>query len=214
MSKDFWYYLMLVGGVLIVASSVLGIYHAVRARVIAGKAGILKVCVTWSTLIIHLAIAALFTYFGINRMNEAQKYLSVVKKYEGTIDSLDKIFGDGFQQVSEKSPAESLDEIKRKIAAYKNLGEANKTYATVLFIWAVSDLVSAASAIWYITEEGVLLSSFKCPEPFNAALNGNKIEINLAAKLKNATKVITFKATPENLAVFGRFISWEQEAGS
>lgn len=195
-------------------SAVIGIIRAVCARVIAGKAGILKVCVTWSTLIIHLAVCALFIYFGITRVNEAQKHLRTADKYEAIIDRLDDIIGDGFQQVAEKTPAESSEEIRRKISAYRELGEANKTYAIVLFIIAVSDLVSAVSAIWYITEEGVLLSNFKCPEPFNAALNGNKIEINLAAKLKNANKVITFKATPENLAVFGRFMVWEQEAGS
>lgn len=211
MSTDFWYVFMLVCGIFLTASSVFGIYKAIRTRVVAGKAGIAKVCVTWYTLIIHLAVCALFTYFGINRMSEAQKYFSLADKAERVIDRLDNIVGDTFQQVSEKTPSESSADIRERIAKYRKIGDANKTYATILLIIAVSDLVSAASAIWYITDEGIMLSSFKVPEPFNAALNGDKIEVNFAAKLRNIDKCITFKATPKNLAAFGKFINWEQE---
>lgn len=218
MSVDFWYVVIILSGVLIVASSVMGIYKTIRTRAIAKKAGILKTRVVVGTLIIHLAVAALAMYVGINRMNEAQKYLSLVNKYEGIIDSLDSIvdvIGDDFQQVSlqasEKTPAEKLEEIKQKLARYKEAGKANRIYATFMCIMAISELVSAVEAFWYITEEGIMLPSFKVPEPFNAKLNGDKIEISFEAKFKNADKIITFKATPENLAVFGRFISWEQE---
>lgn len=206
--------LIYLAGIFLVASSVYGIYKTVRARVVAGKAGIVKVCVNWVPLIIQLTVCALFAGFGINRMNEAQKYLRAADKYEAIIDRLDNIIGDTFQQVAEKAPSESLsessEEIRQKIAKYRELGEANKTYATILVIIAVSELVSGAAAVWYITEEGIMLTSLKIPEPIYTVLNGNKIELHFVAQFKNANKVITFKSTPENLALFGRFMKWEQ----
>lgn len=198
-----------------VFTSVMTLVKAVRARTVAGKARIIKVCVPPAALIVQLIGAAVFVFFGIGRLSAAQDYFRAADKYEATIDRLDGIFGGNYQQAAMKtetlSSSESSTEIRKKIASYRQIGEANKTYATILFIIAASDLVLIASTVWYITEEGILMPRFKIPEPFFAKQNGGKIELHFMAQFKNETKVITFKSTPKNLAVFGRFMVWEQE---
>lgn len=194
-----------------VFTSVMALIKAVRSRIAAGKAGIIKVCVPPAALIVQLLCAALLVFFGIGRLSEAQDYLRAADEAEMIMDRADGIIGDTFQRVSEKTPSERSAEIRKKIASYRQFGEANKTYAAVLFTIAATNLVLISSTVWYITEEGILMPRFKVPEPFCAKQNGGKIEIHYMAQFKNETKVISFKATPKNLAVFGRFMKWEQE---
>lgn len=198
-------------GTFVVAYSVYGIYKTVRARVVAGKAGIVKVCVNWITLIAQLAVCAFFAYFGINRMSAARDYLRKADAAEALVNGVEGIVGSDYQQVSEKSISEKADNLRKQIAKYRELGEAYKTYAIVMLICAASELVSGAAAVWYITEEGIMLTNLKMPEPFYTVLNGNKIEVHFMAQFKNGNKVITFKSTPKNLAIFGRFMQWEEE---
>lgn len=198
-----------------VFTSVMALIKAVRSRIVAGKARIIKVCVPPAALAVQLIGAAVFVFFGIGRLSAAQDYLRAADEAEMIMDRADGIIGDTFQRVKAKTPSERLSassgEIRKKIASYRQFGEANKTYATILFTIAATNLVLISSTVWYITEEGILMPRFKVPEPFCAKQNGNKIELHFIAQFKNATKVISFRSTPKNLAVFGRFMVWEQE---
>lgn len=194
-----------------VFTSVMTLVKAVRARAVAGKARIIKVCVPPAALIVQLISAAVFVFFGVGRMSAAQDYFREADVAEALVNGVDGIIGSDYQQVSEKSISEKAAEIRKQIAKYRQVGEANKTYATILFIIAASDLILIVSTVWYITEEGILMPRFKVPEPFYTVLNGSKIELHFMAQFKNGNKVITFKSTPKNLALFGRFMQWEQE---
>ncbi|MDE6731474.1 MAG: hypothetical protein K2J77_01175 [Oscillospiraceae bacterium] len=199
-----------IGLAVVAFSLVMVLIQVVRSRVVAGKAGIIKVCVPPSALAVQLICAGLFAFFGVGRPSAAREYFDAADKAEMLINAVDGVIDDDFQQVSDKSPSESIADIRKKIANCRQAGEANKTFAASLFILAAGNLILILSTVWYITEEGILMPRFKVPEPFCAKQNGNKIELHYLAQFKNATKVISFKATPKNLAVFGRFMVWEQ----
>lgn len=189
-------------------------YKAIRTRIIAGRAGILKVCVSRVSLILEVATCALFLFVGIGRMNDAERYFRAARANEALLDSWDKITGSGYQQAAIKTDTvspESITKIRNSVQEYRETGGALRLYAIVLFALSFSDLASMATSFWYITEGGVVFGNFKMPEPIYAVLNGNKIDINYMAQLVNVKKLQSFKATPKNLAVFGRFMKWEQE---
>lgn len=193
----------------IIAVTGISAYKAIRKRIIAGRAGILKVCVSWVSLILQLATCGLFLFFGIGRLNDAEKYFRSARTYEALLDTWDKVNGSGYQQAALKTETvspESIGKIRNAIETYRKNGKALKAYAMFLFTVSFSDLVLASTAFWYITEAGVVLGNFKTPEPIYAVLNGEKIDINYTAQLVNVKKLQSFKATPKNLEVFGRFM--------
>lgn len=200
-----------IGLAVIAFFTVIALINAVRSRITAGRAKIIKTCVPPAALIVQLLAASLFTFFGVGRLSTARDYLRKADAAEALINGVDGIIGNDYQQVSEKSISEKAAEIRKQIAKYRQVGEAFKTYAIILFTLASSDVALIFSTVWYITEEGILMPRFKVPEPFYAKQNGNKIELRYTAQFKNDTKVITFKSTPKNLALFGRFMVWEQE---
>lgn len=188
--------------------------RSVRARIIARRVGIVKADVNWSALILWLVSGGALLFGGFNRLNEAEKCFRQAQAYEALLDTYDKITASGYQQVAIKTDTvstESIEIIENKIVSLRETGVTLRHYAIILFALAVTDLAQMTTSFWYITEEGIVLPAFKTPEPFYAVLNGNKIELNYKAQFKNANKVTAFRATPENLAVFGRFMKWEQE---
>lgn len=206
-----WLYL-----VLIITATGAGLFRAVRARVIAGRAGIVKVCVHWVVLAIQVIFGAVLLFFGINRYLQAEKYLRAARSYEAISGRLDGFsdYNGGYLQAAMKPEAfnsKSPDSIRNNIETLRRAAEAMKRYSAFLIVISASEFLLIGTSFWYITEAGVVLMNFKVPEPFYASLNGDKIVINYTARLANVNKVKTFKATPKNLAVFGRFIVWEQE---
>lgn len=193
----------------IIIFSGFAVFKAVRTRIIAGRSGIVKICVNWVSLILQLATCGLFLFFGFGRLNDAEKYLRSARSYEVLVDTWDKINGSGYQQAAIKTDTvspEKIANIRSAIESYKRSGKALKAYSLFLFTLSFSDLVLASAAFWYITEAGVMIGGFKTPEPIYAVLNGNKIDINYTAQLVNVKKLQSFKATPKNLEVFGRFM--------
>lgn len=195
--------------VMISVFSGFAVFKAVRARIIAGRAGILKVCVNGYVLILQLVFCGLFIFYGFGRLNESEKYFRAARSYEMLLDGWDKVHGSEYQQAAMKTEtvsAENIGKIRNNIEACRKNGRALKAYAIFLFALSFSELVLTPTACWYITQSGVVLGNFKTPEPIYAVLNGDKIDINYTAQLVNVRKLQSFKATPKNLEVFGRFM--------
>lgn len=194
----------------IIAFTVIGTYKAIHKRIVAGRAGILKVCVSSVTLILQLVISGVFLYLGIDMLDKSERYFRAARSYETIMNRLDGLTGSGYQQASMKTEtftsSANPERIRNNIEACRHNGRLLKGYAIFLFIASFSDLVLASTAFWYITEAGVVLGNFKKPEPIYAVLNGEKIDINYTAQLVNVKKLKSFKATPKNLEVFGRFM--------
>lgn len=210
-------YYIIFATAMLVTSSVMFAFRAIRARVIAGRARILKVCVS-SALIYQLVFCAAFVVFGINRLAESEKDLRAMRQYEMILSAANYGNENGYQLAAMKTEPQSstqnterIERILNNIKILKERSRVLKQLAAFLFLGAFSDLVIAATAFWYITEAGVVMVNFKAPEPFYAVLNGNKIEISYMARLVNSTKVKSFKATPKNLEIFGRFMVQEYQ---
>lgn len=196
-------------GVMIV-SAVMVVFKAIRARVIAGRAGILKVCVNWVPLIIQLAACVIFVILGVNRYAQAEKQLRAARSYEAIAGRLNGTIGGNYQQAAMKPEARftsmNTDQIRNNIDKLRANSRALKSLSMLSFTLAGSELLFSACTFWYVTNAGVVLVNFKMPEPFYAVMNGNKIDINYIARLANFKKVKSFKATPKNMEIFGRFM--------
>ena len=78
------------------------------------------------------------------------------------------------------------------------------------FAFAIFELAYIPGSLLIFTEEGVLQHGLNFPEPIAAEINGDKINVNYkAGQLANFKRIRSFKATPKNIAVFGRFIAEE-----
>lgn len=53
------------------------------------------------------------------------------------------------------------------------------------------------------------MNNMKVPEPITATYKNGKINVFVKAYFANTKKEWSFKGTPKNLAIFGRFIEWE-----
>lgn len=197
-------------GVMIVSAGMV-LVKVIRARVIAGRAGILKVCVNWVPLVIQLVACVIFVIFGVNRYSQAEKQLRAARNAETIAGRLDGVTGGGnYQQASIKpetlvpsANANSLWDTAEKLRANS---KALKAFSFFCFTLAGSELLFLTTSFWYVTNAGVVQVNFKIPEPFYAVLNGNKIDINYTARMANIKKVKSFKATPKNMEIFGRFL--------
>ena len=192
---------------------ILGVFRAIRAHKIARRAGILKVCVSTS-LIIPVVFSAAFVFYGINRLSESEKYTLAANRYEMLLRTANGGYGvnggNGYQQAAVKTETLSspfdTSRISNDIRVYRENARTLKAYAIFLFALAFSELIAASSAVWYITEYGVVLVNFKYPEPIYAVQNGNRIVIHYTARVQNFGRVKSFKATPKNLEIFSRFM--------
>lgn len=194
-----------------IASVIMIVVKVIRARVIAGRAGILKVCVNWVSLIIQLAACVVFVFFGVNRYSQAEKLLRAARQNEMIAGRLNGINDGDYYHAAMKTENRqaslNTDQIQSNIIALRKNSRAYKAFSFFCFTLAFSELLFSTSAFWYITNAGVVLVNFKMPEPFYASLNGDKIDINYMARLANVNKVKSFKATPKNMEIFGRFIA-------
>lgn len=130
--------------------------RAVRARIIAGRAGIVKLDVNWSALILYLVCGGALIFGGFNRLNEAEKCFRQAQAYESLLDTYDKITAGGYQQAAIKSDSvspESVETIENKIVSLRETGDTLRHYAIILFAFAVTVLAQMMTSFWYITEE-------------------------------------------------------------
>lgn len=198
------------GGAFIVTILILGAFRAIRARVIAKKAGIVKTCVS-ASLVIPIVFSALFVFYGFNRLNESKKYARMANQYEMILRNSNYGYsGNGYQQAAEKLEKTSVfntDNISHNIKVCRDNAKALKSYAVFLFALAFSELIAASGSVWYITEYGIVLMNFKYPEPFYAVVEGKRIVLHYTARVQNFGTVKSFKATPENMQLFAQFMA-------
>lgn len=183
--------------------SLQNIIHAVRAFVIGRKANILKVWVT-PAVIIQAVLCAFWIVIAVNRFSVAADYRSKAAMYE-QIASIDG--SDRYQNVAVYSDVQNR--LLEQVGKLRESADIMTTAAWYMLMLGIFEFTLIFNMIWYFTEDGVVLGKLKFPEPITAEYRNGKIDVYYKAQLANNKKIKSFKATPKNIAVFGRFIEWE-----
>lgn len=192
--------------------AVINIMRAIRMFVAARRARIIKVCARSGIIIVAVLFAGL-SALGFNRLSKANEQLRKAQLYERILAAVSPD-DDRYQNVTIKNEALSssadTERIEENIRILKKNYETYKFLALYSLLFAFFELTYIPGALLIFTEQGLLIHSFKFPEPIVAEINGDMIHINYkAVQLANFKKIKSFKATPKNMAVFGRFIVWE-----
>lgn len=203
------------------AISVQNIAHAIRAVVVGRKAKILKV---WASpfMIVQLAISVFWIVIAANRFSTAADYRAKAAMYEQIAGiNIPNVTGgtngsDGFQHVSINTAAETSNAQTTLLEQVRKLRESADVLDTIAWYILTLGILAftlALNMVWFFTEQGVVLGKFKFPEPISAEYRDGKIDVYYKAQMQlaNKNKIKAFKATPKNLAVFGRFIAWEDQ---
>lgn len=201
------------------AISVQNIAHAIRAAVVGRKAKILKV---WASpfMIVLLAISVFWIVIAANRFSTAADYRAKAAMYEQIAGiNIPNVTGgtngsDGFQHVSINTAAETSNAQTTLLEQVRKLRESADVLDTIAWYILTLGILAftlALNTVWFFTEQGVVLGKFKFPEPIVAEYRDGKIDVYYKAQMQlaNKNKIKAFKATPKNMAVFGRFIVWE-----
>lgn len=198
---------------------------AIRAVVVGRRAKILKV---WASpfMAVMTAFAAFFIVIAANRFSTAADYRAKAAMYE-QIAGINipnggggTSVGDGFQHVSINTTPNAS--VKTSDAQARLLEQSRKlrdsadllnTLAWYVLSLGILEFTLSLNMVWFFTEQGVVLGKFKFPEPIAAEYRDGKIDVYYKAQMQlaNKNKIKAFKATPKNLAVFGRFIAWEDQ---
>ncbi|MDE6726865.1 MAG: hypothetical protein K2J80_02865 [Oscillospiraceae bacterium] len=190
--------------------SVQNIIHAIRAVVIGKKANILKVWVT-PFVIVQLVLCAFWIVIAANRFSVAADYRAKAAMYEqiaginipsGTGSS------NGYQHVAVKT-SDAQTRLLEQVRKLRESADVLYNIAWYMLILGIFEFTLSLNMVWFFTAEGVVLGKFKFPEPIAAEYRDGKINVYYKAQLANNKKIKTFKATPKNMAVFGRFIVWD-----
>lgn len=81
--------------------------------------------------------------------------------------------------------------------------------AWYLLLLGIFEFTLVFGEVRIFTAEGIISTRLKLPEPIIAQHCGGYIEVSYKAQLANDKTIKKFKATPKNLAVFGRFFPQE-----
>ncbi|MDE6726866.1 MAG: hypothetical protein K2J80_02870 [Oscillospiraceae bacterium] len=192
-------------------SALTSIVRTVRMFAMAKRARILKVCVS-PHIIITLGLFAGLLTMGIIRLSEANEQLRQAEAYERMLAS--NPASDGFQHAAIKTnaplSAADVQQITENIKILNENYDALMYWVRGSFAFAIFELAYTPGSLLIFTEEGVLQHGLNFPEPIAAEINGDKINVSYkTGKLANFKRIGSFKATPKNMAVFGRFIEWE-----
>lgn len=184
--------------------TVKNIVRAVRALVIAKRSVILKVMINW----LVIADAALFVaciIFSVKSFSDAAAYRAEAGMYEEIL-GIGGITGglDGYQHVS--SLFDSRAEIEEAVRDLYYDAELMNTVASYALVIGIFQITLGWSSIVFITEKGMVMGSMQLPEPIIAIYEDGRIGLYVKAQLANGRRITSFKATPKNIAVFGRFI--------
>ena len=196
--------------ILIFAFTVINIKNAVRAFVTGKKAGILKVRIEPASAILFAVIGIAAIATSVNRFSAAREYRARATSYEKILSIGDSAGNspDNYQQLS--SSLDSRAKFEETIKKLRDSADTMSGYAWYMVLFGAVNLTWIFGAISYFTEEGIVSNQFKIPEPVTAVFRNGKIDVSIAADLKKNKMVWSFKDTPQNLAVFGRFIEWDE----
>ena len=196
--------------ILLLAFTVMNIKNAVRAFVTGKKAGLLKVRIEPVSAFIFAVIGIAAIVTSVNRFSIAKEYRDRATSYEKILSIADGAVkgSDDYQKLS--SSLESRVKMEETIQKLRDNAKTMSAFAWYMVIFGAVNLTWIFGSISYFTEEGVVSNQFKIPEPVTATYQNGKIDVSIAADLKKNKTVWTFKDTPQNLAVFGRFIEWDE----
>ena len=196
--------------VLLLAFNVQNIKNAVRALVTSKKAGILKVRIDPVPTFIFAVIGIAAIVASVNRFSAAKEYRDRAASYERILGIGDDIINgsDDYRKLS--SSLDSRAKFEETIKKLRENANTMSGFAWYMVIFGAVNLTWIFGAVSYFTEEGIVSNLYKIPEPVTAVYQGGKINVSIAADLKKNKTVWSFKGTPQNLAVFGRFIEWDE----
>lgn len=197
---DFWGFLFVLSLAVLGVVSVKNIVRFIRKFNKGKKVGIIKVVAGLSTIIME-ALGVGLIIFAANRLSAAHGYRVKAGEYQQILDKV--------QNLSSSLP-ESRAKVEKAIEDLTESASLLNIVGWYLLMLGISEITSGIASIILITEEGIVWSNLKVPEPFTATYQNGKINVTIKADLANEKKVWTFMGTPENLAKFGRFIEWDE----
>lgn len=192
-------------------SALASVVRTVRMFGMAKRARILKICIS-PHIIITFGLFVGLTIMGIVRLSQANEQLRQAEAYERMLAS--NPAGDGFQHAAIKTgaplSAADMQQIRENIKVLRDNYEGLMYWARGSFAFAVFELAYTPGSLLVFTEEGVLQHGLNFPEPITAEISGGKINISYkTGQLANFKRIGSYKATPKNIAVFGRFVAEE-----
>lgn len=188
------------------------LFRGVKLLIMARKEGILKI---WPRLsvFIDIIVGAGMLFFAVKGFSAADEYRKSAEEYSLLRNS------SGFHEYLKKSVRETKGYELTDVDTYigNRINELNaaaddsESWAWRGIIVGVFFVVSCINGLWIVTGEGLLGAGCKKPEPLICKYHDGVIDVGFGNIIGDGRKIKTFKGTPKNLAVFGRFIEWEDE---
>lgn len=190
------------------------IVRLVRAVKAAKETGLVKAWFNPRWVIFPIAAVAVFVWlgFGISRMTNS---IDNLRRYE-VYENLDT-FREYVKTNEEKRTGVEVKDVSAVIekhkTALKNDISAGITANIGRVMFALYLITAGFGGIWLVTDEGLIFCHKKTPEivPVTAELHDGGIDVMLSNGLVNEKKLVSLKQTPKNMAIFGRFVGWDNE---
>lgn len=194
-----------------------GIYVIVKTYLRARSNGIIKACIHPRVILITLIGAALmsvgiFTAFG--KAAEANKNKAEWEQFRNTEYS-EEFIEYYNENIADRTGVEIKDFGKfvlRQVGRYENRANLYMYTGAVSVVMTLLLLLYSLEKVFYITENGCVVSMLKEPEKLTAECKGGKINFYLESARERDKPLISFKAAAENLAVLGGFIEREEKS--
>lgn len=183
---------------------VLNIKEAVRKLITSKKVGLFKAYIEPISAFLFSAIGIAAIATSVNRFSTAKDYRDRAQSYERILSA------DGSDNYQHGSSSDSRAKYEENIKQLRANAKTMSNFAWYMVLLGANSLTLIFVSIWYFTEEGIVSNQFKIPEPVTAVLQNGKIKVSIAADQKKNKAVWSFKKTPQNLAIFGRFIEWDE----
>lgn len=194
-----------------IASAVITVAGFFRARAKAKAASGTRLFIRTSFFII-IFLGIVMTVTTVIAFGKEALYRQKAQKAERIINTGR---AELFQQYMENDKGKEITDPEGYLKSYIKLnnqraldarfGGVNALFATVYL------LTLSLSEIWFFTDEGLIIYRWKEFESVTAARREGEIDIFYKAKLVNDKKLLTVKNTPKNLALFGRYIEYDNE---
>lgn len=191
------------------------IIDSVRTYSRAKRNGIIKVCINPKVIIIFLAVLC-FLLIGICiAFGKAADMREIKEQWEqmrGTEYS--EYYKDYYNDELAKYSGTEIKDfdrfVEQQIRAYANDEDIFIHTGTTVVVMLLYLLMIIFDRIFYITQNGCIDRLLKEPEELVAECYGGKIKFYFKSVKNREKPIISFKATAENISLFGGFIEKDE----
>lgn len=190
------------------------IVKTIRTRARAKKSGLIKTYIYPAVLIVMLCCCTILATIAFTSFNQAAQAKKSSTEWEQlrSVENED-YYLDYYNELLAKNGGTQITDFGKytefQIKTYSNRARSFTDASIWTLYLIVMLLVFGLEKVFYITEAGCVTQILKEPEEIIAQRRDDKIDLYFKSVTDREKPLISFKATPKNLADLGRFIEWD-----